>query len=470
MTRFKSFVVLAEMRTGSNLLEAALNLFPGISCHGEAFNPALIGYPKKADLLGVTKAERDADPMVLWHKIVAAPGLNGCRYFHDHDPRMLETFLDDRSCAKIVLTRNPVESYVSLKIARATGQWKLGDAKHRKAAKAGFDASEFEAHLSELQGFQIAVMNRLQTTGQTAFYVDYEDLRDIAVLNGLARWLGLEDQITALPANLVPQNPEPLEAKVTNFPKMETSLARLDRFNLSRTPNFEPRRGPNVPGIIGCSVSESSGLLYMPMRPAVDAPIRAWLESIGPVEGGFSQKTLRQWKKGHPLHRSFSILRHPLMRAHLALAAVLSWENLSETRAVLRKSYRLPIPAEGKLPGAEGWSELLLAFLGWLKSNLNGQTSLPVSYLWASQSVVVQGFAQFSTPDLLAREDRLDRDLAYLADLLDLAAPKIDLSGIDTAPVSLAAIYDARLEKAARDTYARDFIQFGFGNWGDQAA
>ena len=33
-SKFKSFVVFAEMRTGSNFLESNLNAFDGITCHG----------------------------------------------------------------------------------------------------------------------------------------------------------------------------------------------------------------------------------------------------------------------------------------------------------------------------------------------------------------------------------------------------------------------------------------------------
>ena len=40
---FEYFVVLAEMRTGSNLLESNLNAIDGIECHGELFNPFFIG-------------------------------------------------------------------------------------------------------------------------------------------------------------------------------------------------------------------------------------------------------------------------------------------------------------------------------------------------------------------------------------------------------------------------------------------
>ncbi|MBZ4023585.1 nodulation protein NodH [Rhodobacter sp. TJ_12] len=461
MSRFNSFVVFAEMRTGSNLLEAALNDLPGVHCHGEAFNPALIGYPNKTELLGISRAARDADPMVLWTRIREAEGLNGCRFFHDHDPRVLEAMLADPHCAKIVLTRNPAESYVSLKIARATNQWKLGDAKHRKDALAQFDAAEFEAHLEGLQGFQVALMHALQTTGQTAFYIDYEDAQDVDVLNGLAQWLGIAGRLSALPSSLVVQNPAALEEKVANFPAMESSLARLDRFNLSRTPNFEPRRGPNVPNLVACD----AGLLYMPLRPALDAPIRDWMAKLGKLEDGFSQKTLRQWKRKHPGHRSFTVVRHPLMRAHLAFAALQSWPNFAEARAVLRQSYKLPLPPEGKTLPAADWGEGLLAFLGWLKSNLNAQTSLPVHGLWATQSATVQGFAQFALPDLIAREDRLDQDLAWLAQGVGAEAPAFVPPEGDSAPVKLADIWEPELEQAAADTYSRDYMQFGFGPW-----
>lgn len=456
---FDCFVVLAEMRTGSNLVEAALNLLPDLRCHGEAFNPALLGYPGRDSLLGVTRAQRDADPLALWARIRSAPGLNGCRYFHDHDPRVLAAMLDDPRCAKIVLTRNPVESYVSLKIARATGQWKLGDARHRKEALASFDAAEFEDHLATLQSFQLRVLHALQSSGQTAFYLDYEDAQDLAVLNGLARWLGVAGRLEALPDSLVPQNPEALEDKVGNFSQMEASLARVDRFNLSRTPNFEPRRGPHVPGFVA---AKGAGLLYMPIRPGIDAPIRRWLTQLGGgLEEGFSQKTLRQWKRAHPGHRGFTVLRHPLMRAHLAFSALLARPSLADHRKVLRESYKLPLPES---PDPASYAKGFLAFLHWLRANLNAQTSLPVHPLWASQTAALQGLAQFTAPDLIAREDRLAEDLEFLARSVGLGSPNFTADG-DDAPVKLADIWHPDMEKAAREAYTRDFVQFGFGTW-----
>ena len=69
--RFSSFVVFAEMRTGSNFLEANLNAFAGITCHGEAFNPHFIGYPNTTNILGVDQAARDADPAALLRAITS---------------------------------------------------------------------------------------------------------------------------------------------------------------------------------------------------------------------------------------------------------------------------------------------------------------------------------------------------------------------------------------------------------------
>ncbi|MBU0780159.1 MAG: sulfotransferase domain-containing protein, partial [Alphaproteobacteria bacterium] len=110
------------MRTGSNFLEANLNMFDGVACLGEAFNPHFIGFPNTPDLLGMTQADRESDPQALIDRVKQAEGLNGFRFFNDHDSRVLDIALTDPRCAKIVLTRNPVDSFVSWKIASATGQ------------------------------------------------------------------------------------------------------------------------------------------------------------------------------------------------------------------------------------------------------------------------------------------------------------------------------------------------------------
>ena len=93
---FDYFIVFAEMRTGSNFLEANLNAFDGVTCHGEAFNPHFIGYPNIDNILGVSQAQRDANANHLIDTIKAhSDGLGGFRYFHDHDPRVFDQVMDD---------------------------------------------------------------------------------------------------------------------------------------------------------------------------------------------------------------------------------------------------------------------------------------------------------------------------------------------------------------------------------------
>ncbi len=469
MPDFHSFVVFAEMRTGSNFLEANLNAFDGITCYGEAFNPHFIGYPNAKDILGLTQSMRDGDPLRLLEVIRNEPnGLGGFRYFNDHDPRVFDAVMDDPACAKIVLTRNPVESYVSRRIAAATGQWKLTNVKHVKSQKIRFDEAEFYEHLDAVQGRQIAILNRLQRSGQTAFYVDYEDLQDVDVMNGLAAWLGSEARIEALDKKLKKQNPEPLADKVRNFPEMEGALARLDQFNLTRTPNFEPRRGPALPTYVS-----GGPLVYMPIRSGPETSVTAWLASVAGTDGlveGFTQKTIRQWWDAHPTHRSFTVIRHPVARAHAAFCTKIlptGEGTFPGIRENLRKHFEMPLPEGdvGDTYDAKAHYSAFVAWLRFLKSNLGGQTSIRVDPAWASQTAILQGMAGFAAPDMIIREDEMTKSLPALGNAAGLKDVPNLPSETDPYRADLAEIYDETIEKLARDAYARDYQVFAFGNW-----
>lgn len=472
--RFDCFVVFAEMRTGSNFLEANLNAFDGITCHGEAFNPHFIGYPNSEDILGISQQERDVNPARLLGQIrkPALGEIGGFRYFHDHDPRILDHLLQDPKIGKIVLTRNPVDSYVSWKIAQATGQWKLTNVKRRKDGQAQFDPAEFEQHLADLQAFQVQIMNSLQRSAQTAFYVAYEDLQDVEIMNGLARWLGSASQLDSLNTALKRQNPQPISEKVSNFDEMEQSLARLDRFNLTRTPNFEPRRGPVVPSYVAAA---KTPLLYMPIRSGPETAVHQWLCALDDVEENaltrdFKQNTLRNWKRQRPGHRSFTVIRHPLARAHEAFCSkILSTKkgSFAGIRKTLRRAHNLPIP-EGE-PGndysADAHRDAFTAYLAWAKANLAGQTAVRVDGHWATQAQCIQGMSEFTLPDMIIREDEMALYLPALAMQVGHTAPPDPISVPNTAPFSLAQIYDDKIENLAREAYVRDYAMFGFDSW-----
>ena len=471
---FDYFVVFAEMRTGSNFLESNLNAFDSFQCHGEAFNPHFIGYPNKTEILGVTQDMRDADPARLINTIKEhSEGLGGFRFFNDHDHRVLDICLDNPRCAKIILTRNPVDSYVSWKIAQATGQWKLTNVKRRRDSKIAFDGQEFEEHVARLQDFQVMLLNRLQTTGQTGFYLAYEDLQSLDVINGLAKFLGSDEQLAALDASLKKQNPSGLEDKVSNFDEMERSLSGLDPFNLTRTPNFEPRRGPGVPGYVA---GAKAPLLYMPMRAGPEEEVRAWLAALDSVPEEtlptkMQQKGLRQWKRRNRKHRSFTVLRHPLERAHHVFCTRILTRGpgtFSDIRKTLRNFYKLPIP--GGNPDGDydrrAHREAFGAFLEFLKVNLAGQTGIRIDAHWATQSSVMEGMGEFSLPDMVIREDEMDTLLPILAKQVGYDTAPRPETAKDDSPFALSEIYDDDLEELAKAVYQRDYMMFGFGKWG----
>ncbi len=469
--RFDYFVVFAEMRTGSNFLETNLNAFDDLACHGEAFNPHFIGYPNKTEILGVTKEARDDDPLKVIGAMRDEPGaLRGFRFFHDHDPRALDIALGDPRCAKIILTRNPLDSYVSWKIAQATGQWKLTDVKRRKEARAVFDTQEYLAHVEALQDFQVLLLNRLQTSGQTAFYLAYEDLQSIEAMNGLATWLGVRGRLESLDKSLKPQNPSPISAKVANLDVMEAALAGLDRFNLSRTPNFEPRRGAAVPSYVACV---DTALMYLPIRGGPETEVIDWMAALDGVAPGdlatkMNQKQLRQWKRKHPGHRTFTVLRHPAARAHTVFCQRILGTgegSFLQIRETLRKQFKLPIPGrESKKPWSKADHRAAFeGFLGFVRMNLAGQTAIRVDAAWGTQAQMLSSFGDIVLPDHVLREDELPRMLPLIAGQTGHNAPgQPAKAGADT-PFALDDIYDDQLEALISDVYQRDYLLFGFG-------
>lgn len=455
---FTYFVILAEMRTGSNLLQEVLDGVAGIAVHGELFNPAHIGGPKQTEAFGLTKAQRDKTPGELLSRLRDAPGLNGFRYFHDHDPRIRAEILGDPACAKIVLSRNPVDSYVSLLIARQTGRWRASDVRRTQTAKPSFDAAGFAEFLDQRAAFQAEVLSALQISGQTAFYLDYEDVRSVEVINGLLRFLGVAGDVRRIATRLIPQNPEPLRDKVRNFAELTRAVAGTDWAALGRLPNFEPRRGPGVPRAVA---ARGVPLLYLPVLPEEDGAVRDWLKGLGSggLEEGFTQGSLRDWMRARPGFRSFTVVRHPLVRTYAIFRKVQEDDAFEGLRLGLEATWEVPPLRQGADVAAE--RAALLGFLRFLRANLQGQTPVKQHLLWASQSATLQGMAQFSLPDLIARQETLAADLGHLAQVVATGTPAL-LGGEGPLRARLLQIADDEVASAAHAAYGRDYQLFGY--------
>lgn len=473
---FDLFVIFAEMRTGSNLLERYLNQVPGLCCQGEAFNPSFIGTPDRDSLLGVTQRQRDACPDILLNAIRDMPSdLGGFRYFHDHDPRILKKVLTDPRCAKIILTRNPLDSYISLKIARQTDQWTLTEVLHRKPGKARFEMYEFEQRLYAVQRFHTEIQQSLRCSGQTAFCLGYDDLRDGRVLAGLAKWLGKAAGPRMFRVTLKPQNPEPLLCKVENHAEMTAALRDMDPFDLTRLPCFEPRRGPAVPSFVACA---HPALLYMPIGPEPEPRVTRWMAALDPTGAapvtGVTRTRLHDWMQAHPGHRKFTVLRHPLIRAHdvfcdhiLAPGTSMSGRFAQVRQQLALFSKTAPLLSNKADFGADVATHraAFVAFLRFLKANLAGQTNLRVDAHWASQTTQLAGLSAFCSPDQVLRDDELTEALSDVAKRCDVTPPREGISPPHRHARLLAQIYDPRLERLCRQAYARDYLMFGFSDF-----
>jgi LPS sulfotransferase NodH len=459
---FDYFVVIAGMRTGSNLLEEILNDHPALTCHGELFNPHFVGQPKSETAFGITRKERNADPLAMVSAVVADPDkLGGFRLFDGHDPRVLDHVLSDPRCARIVLNRNPADSYVSLTIARATQQWWLGDMQSQKTAEVAFDAEGFGEFLNDVAGFRRHVRQRMQAHGQTAFVVRYEDLSDRDIVDGMFRYLGVDPVKRNHKSKTKVQNPLPLLDKVSNPQDLRTALARYDPFELDRIPDFEPERGAGAPGVRVC---DGQGLMFLPVESVATREVDEWLVTLNggaPVSCALSQRELKTWMRDRPGHRAFAVVDHPLSRSFDVFRQTILGEGAeidSRIVALLQRDFGLPENLQEIRDDMSLLKQGMLAYLQFLRGTLDGQTGVRVQPRWASQIALLAGYAKLRTPDVVFRKSDLSAQMrAFLPDCAPPDQPAPD--------GRLTQIYDPALEKAARAAYRRDYAFLGFDDW-----
>ncbi|MCK0141309.1 nodulation protein NodH [Aliiroseovarius sp. F20344] len=466
--KFDCFIIFAEMRTGSNFLESNLDQFDDLKCYGETFNPYFMVSPELKDLFGVSVKARDEDPMLLVEKMKEnTKGIPGFRFFHDHDPRVFNALIDDPHCAKVILTRNMLEAYVSRKIAWATDQWQLNNVDDAIKKKAMFVSAEFEKLFYRMKDFQLKIKNRLQVTGQTAFYIDYEDAQNLDVINGLAKFLGAKGEITEFAGKFKKQNPEPMSEKVENYEVLKQTVAKVDPFDLDRVPNFAQSRPAAVSSYIA---SDKPPMLFMPIKGGPTDEVVNWLQAAGPLTEDLNQKTLRAWKNQNKQHRTFTVLRHPVVRLHSVFCRYFVThgpDTYWDIKEAVRDRYDIDLPENE--PDAS-WTldrhrAAFLQFIAFVDRNLKGQTSLRLDPAWVSQNAVVSGFAGFALPDHLLREETLDTGLATLWGEVSNKKPPKWKDKAQDQPYGLGEVYSPEIEAEIRKIYQRDYMMFGFKPW-----
>lgn len=494
--RYKYFAIFGSMRSGSNLLEQSLNQFAGITCHGELFNPSFIGHPKSTDFLGIDFEKREKSPKSLIKAMIedADNGIAGFRVFHDHDQRTAQIALQDPKCAKIILQRDVLQSFISLEIALKTDQWLLHDAPDRRGGKIWFDPEKFITYREEQEVFYANVRETLQKSGQTAFWVHYPEQRDIDVLNGIAKFLGQDEVLKNVKETIRRQNPGTLRDKVENYDEMRAALSSWNEDDIIPLNNVDPRRRANIPKMVSCI---SQPILFIPIPGGPNEEVLRWMNTIdggahqtgeyssAVLDGdilhtGHNQRTLFEWMSANPDLVSMTAVRHPLARAYDAFMSKI-FPTGEGTYAVIREQLvnyfgvALPEPeimdnATRSSLDSEGYGigqhrAAFHAFLRFLNDNLSGQTSIRKDGLWDSQMTFLTGFNTAVPISIIAKEGQMDAGFKYIESVLDLPTPSIGAPIQPDHIFQLDEIYTRQTENLTRKAYSMDYSRFGFADY-----
>jgi len=477
---FTSFVIFGAMRSGSNLLEKFLNQYGGLVCHGELFHAGFIGKPGVHKYLGMTRKERNNNPETLLKAVRQADPekIVGYRFFQAHDQRLMTRALIDPHCAKIILTRNPVESFVSLAIARETDQWLISDPAHRKEAQIHFDLAEFADYVKERDDYYGKISKALRLSEQPYFEIDYETLNDVTTINSLTAFLGVTEKLDRLEQPIKRQNPGSLSQKILNYNEISAALDLPDK-KVSQ-PSALKRERETGTDLSRIYFSKNKAIALAPVPSTPIASAQEWMTQVDgtPPQNGFSAKAFSDWQGNHPDPIFFTVVDHPLRRAYSAFMHKIfptGPDSYLKIREQLQRQFGLLLPP-GDVSKFQSRAELgaigygidehrtsFKQFLVFVAGNLESQTDIRQDGKWQSQSEIIRRYRVLHPVLHVFNTESLRTDLKYLENKLDLPPmfgwheePKTEFS------FSLSDIYDDEIEALARAAYAPDYERFGY--------
>lgn len=480
MTRY--FAIHGTMRTGSNLLERSLAALGDTACYGEAFNPGFVGGPRKNDLLGWKVADRDADPLGFLAALRREAGgrIPGFRIFDGHDDTVAAHALADPDCARIVLRRDPLHTWVSLQIARETGQWMLRRARRRQSAVIRFDPRAFVAWRDHAARHYQRIADRMAAAGTTALWLDYETLTLRESIAAAAHHVGSAGEPPET-APILRQNPARLSQKVANYdelcawlghdpdppadPPVEAPVPEPGSVLLS---HHLPLAALAVPGpglapalaLMQRLETRVTGGRAVPAWRLVKNPARHF--SVGPEDAGLAGRHV------------FALISHPARRLHwLFLDSLLGsgGGDLVVREALATRLGALP-PAEDLARGEAPFSPerhraTFGAWLDLLAEAQEGRGPLATSPARLTQAAALEALCASRQADTLAR----------LEDFPPLAAMLASAAGVDPLPPgqvsalarsgafgawSPSSVLDAGLAARIRALHGRDLAAFGY--------
>ena len=461
MTAPRYFAIFGVMRTGSNLLERTLDRHEKLVALGELYNPAFIGGPGEETAFGATIEDRNRDPVGFLEKVIAAhPGqIPGFRIFMGHDRRMLDHAARDPVCARIVLTRDPVDSFLSLKIAQQTQQWMVRKAENRRLAKVEFNADEFADYEARLLAHYDGVRQTMRAAGAPWFEVAYDDLSDLATLNGAARYAGADDAMEAVEPRILRQNPPRAEDKVTNPEALAEYLSTRSAATPAR------KASPQFTALRSMLVARGVEAICAPIPGVADAALRDFLMRAQALSGGDDK--LVEGLKGKQIERRrgrgsfvFSLIRHPADRIRDVYMRFVfggeAPEGLERLRATLIADYGAP----ADMTAETGFD----AFLDFVGDAIAGRIAAPYHPAFAPQSDLLAAYAAETAVDFVARAETIAEDAAWIAGKLghgDRGEALVSALEAALIPPETPAMTPER-ETRVREIFAKDYGRLGY--------
>lgn len=227
------FVILNAPRTGSNYLCTVLNSHPEILCHHEIFNPHVVGVARHLQLSGFvlgTMDERERDPEEFLQRVWRHPMGRQCIGFKlcwRQHPAALRAVLSDTGVRKIVLKRrNQIKSFVSLELARQTGEWVVYDDAPPPGPRPRIriDLASMRETIDFNRRYYEEIETTLAATGQGHLELFYEQLFSPDSLSSALRFLGVAADATALSGQCWKLAPPSLAEVVANFDELSLAL------------------------------------------------------------------------------------------------------------------------------------------------------------------------------------------------------------------------------------------------------
>ncbi|WP_250163499.1 hypothetical protein [Psychrobacter sp. WY6] len=194
----KNFIVFCFARTGSYRLIDVLNHQDDVIAYGEIFKPN--SFEVSQDILEQINYEksnflkRDKAPIHFYKKLARLHEDKkfGFKIFPNHNDRVLKYLAKHEDIIKIFLVRNPVQTYISEKVARASDQWvvKEGFKRRNSEVTVKFDVESFSQHLRYRIAWYSYIKSLSTLSGSKIHTIDYFDSLDDDYLNNFFNSIG----------------------------------------------------------------------------------------------------------------------------------------------------------------------------------------------------------------------------------------------------------------------------------------